>query len=285
MKDCQTESRADHRAMRAVAHLTELNVYPVKSCRGISLTEAVLTPHGIEYDREWMFVDEAGQFVTQRTFPRLALIETELTTEALRLRAPGRDALGIPFAPSPVSERPVQIWQHATTALDEGEAAAAWLADFLGARLRLVRWHPSQRRLSNPDWTGGVEAENRFTDGYPYLVLSEESVADLNLRIGGVPLPMNRFRPNLVIAGVAPYAEDSLRTLRTDRIELRLVKPCIRCRIITTDQTTAEVGVEPLRTLAGYRRDPRFAGPHFGQNAILLAGVGRLRVGSEFVVE
>lgn len=272
--------------MRAVARLTELNVYPVKSCRGISLAEALLTPHGIEHDREWMVVDEAGQFVTQRTFPRLALIETELTAAVLRLRATGRDALEIPFAPLPTGERPVQIWQHATTALDEGEAAAAWLSDFLGARLRLVRWHPLQRRLSNLEWTGGVAAENRFTDGYPYLILGEKSVADLNRRIGGVPLPMNRFRPNLVIAGVAPYAEDSLRTLRVDGIELRIVKPCIRCRIITTDQTTAEVGVEPLHTLAGYRRDPRFAGLLFGQNAILIAGVGRrLRVSSEFAVE
>jgi uncharacterized protein len=272
--------------MSVVARLTGLNVYPVKSCRGISLTEAVLTPHGIEHDREWMVTDEAGQFVTQRTFPRLALIETELTAETLRLRAPGRATLEISFSRLPQAERPVQIWQHSTTALDEGDTAAAWFAEFLGARLRLVRWHPEQRRLSNLEWTAGVEAENRFTDGYPYLVLGEESVADLNGRIGGAPLPMNRFRPNLVIAGVAPYAEDSLRTLRTEGIELRIVKPCIRCRITTTDQATAEVGVEPLRTLAGYRRDPRFTAPMFGQNVILIDGAGRrLRVGTEFTAE
>ena len=145
-RDCQMGLKSDHRPMCAVARLTELNVYPVKSCRGISLTEAVLTPHGIEHDREWMIVDEAGQFVTQRTFPRLALIATELTAQALRLRATGRDALEIPFAPLPTGERPVQIWQHATTALDEGEVAAAWLSGFLGRRLRLGRRDPGRRR-------------------------------------------------------------------------------------------------------------------------------------------
>lgn len=272
--------------MRAVARLKELKVYPVKSCRGIPLTEAVLTPHGIQHDREWMVVDEAGQFVTQRTFPRLALVETELTAESLRLRAPGMSPFEIPLAHRELFDCHAKIWNYPTVALDEGDEASEWLGDFLQAKLMLVRWHPARRRLSNSDWTGDTEAENFFSDGFPYLVIGEESLVDLNGRIGGMPLPMNRFRPNLVVCGGAPYAEDVWRMLRADGIEFRIVKPCTRCRITTTDQATAEVGVEPLRTLAGYRRDPRFTAPLFGQNVILLAGAGRrLRVGTELAAE
>ena len=273
--------------MSVVARLTALHVYPVKSCRGIALTEASLTPHGIEHDREWMVVDEASGFITQRNFPRLALIVTGLDDGLLRLSAPAMPQLEIPRALRPLTSRPVQIWSHATTALDEGDEAAAWFSGFLGAKLRLVRWDPAQRRLSNPDWTGDVEAENHFSDGFPYLVISEGSLADLNRRVGGeAALPMDRFRPNLVIAGVLPYAEDTLRTLRADGVEFRLVKPSERCRIITTDQGTAAVGAEPFRTLATYRRDPRFKTPMFGQNTILIRGAGGcLRVGMELTAE
>ncbi|HTH46511.1 MAG TPA: MOSC N-terminal beta barrel domain-containing protein [Candidatus Limnocylindria bacterium] len=273
--------------MPTSAVLTGLHVYPVKSCGGIALDEARLTPHGIEHDREWMLVDESGQFATQRTYPRLALVETELTAEALRLRAPGMASFEIPLKQRALAEHPAVVWGHATLALDEGDAASEWFGDFLHTRLRLVRWNPSRRRLSNLEWTGGIEAENYFADGYPYLVISEESLADLNRRLGrGSALPMNRFRPNLVIRGVAAYAEDSAHTLRSGAIDFRIVKPCTRCVMTATDQATAEVGVEPLRTLAGYRRDPRFNAPLFGQNAILFAGAGlRLKVGMEVVVD
>ena len=273
--------------MPACAVLTGLHVYPVKSCGGIALSEALLTPHGIEHDREWMLVDEAGQFVTQRTYPRMALIGTELTADTLRLRAPGRTPFEIPLSHRALAEQRAEVWKHSTVALDEGDEAGDWFGGFLNAKVRLVRWNPALRRLSNLEWTGGIEAENYFADGYPYLVISEESLADLNRRIGGgSALPMNRFRPNLVIRGVAPYAEDAARTLRQGEVDFRIVKPCTRCRITTTDQVTAEAGVEPLRTLAGYRRDPRFSAPLFGQNVILAAGAGlRLQVGTELVME
>jgi uncharacterized protein YcbX len=272
--------------MPARAALTGLYVYPVKSCGGIVLTEALLTPHGIEHDREWMLVDEAGQFVTQRTYPHMAQVGTELAVDALRLRAPGLTPFEIPLAHRKLAEHPAEVWSHATVALDEGDAAAEWFGDFLHARVRLVRWNPERRRLSNLEWTGGIEAENYFADGYPYLVISEESLTDLNRRIGeGSSLPMNRFRPNLVIRGVEPYAEDTARTLRSGRVDFRIVKPCTRCRITATDQVMAEVGAEPLRTLAVYRRDPRFTAPLFGQNVILVAGAGlRLKVGTEFAL-
>jgi uncharacterized protein YcbX len=178
----------------------------------------------------------------------------------------------------------VTVWRHATEALDEGDRAAAWLSEFLELRARLVRWDPTRRRLSSKEWTGSREAENYFSDGYPFLVASEESLTDLNQRIGdGSQLPMDRFRPNLVIAGGGVGSEDQGTTLRSEVVEFARVKPCIRCVMTTTDQETTRRGPEPLRTLARYRMDPRFDSPLFGHNLILTRGAGAtLRVGDSF---
>ena len=267
-------------AVRRVS-ITGLFIYPVKSCRGIGLREAMLTPRGLEHDREWMVVDYAGRFVTQRQLPRMALIETELAADALHLRAPGRATLTVPLAVRPLERMRVEVWRHGCEAFDESAAAAKWFSALLGGAHRLVRFDPGHRRLSDRGETGGVEAENRFSDGFPLLVISEESLAELNHRIGApTPLPMDRFRPNIVIAGGHPHLEDRVPRLLGDGIELRLVKPCTRCRITTTDQLTAEVGKEPLRTLATYRHDERLEGVTFGMNAIVTAGAGvRLKVG------
>ena len=271
--------------MIQTVRLTGLVVYPVKSCRGIPLREALVTPHGLAHDREWMVVDEEGTFITQRKTPRMALVETALTADALELRAPGMEPLTVPrFRPlgSPFEPTiPVSVWRHTTEALDEGERAAAWFSECLEQRARLVRWDPTRRRLSSKEWTGSREAENYFSDGYPFLVASEESLADLNQRIGGgSDLPMDRFRPNLVIAGGGVGSEDQGTTLRTESCEFARVKPCIRCVMTTTDQQTARRGPEPLRTLARYRMDPRFDSPLFGHNLILIRGAGAvLRVG------
>ena len=268
-----------------MVRLTGLVVYPVKSARGIALTQSLVTPHGLAHDREWMVVDEAGRFVTQRQTPSMALIETTLTDDALELRAPGMEPLtvsrfrapGSPFEPT----IPVTVWRHTTEALDEGDRAAAWFSKFLELRARLVRWDPTRRRLSSKEWTGSREAENYFSDGYPFLVASEESLTDLNQRIGGSSdLRMNRFRPNLVIAGGGVGSEDQGTTLRSEGVEFARVKPCIRCVMTTTDQETTRRGPEPLRTLARYRMDPRFDSPLFGHNLILIRGAGAtLRVG------
>lgn len=270
--------------MRRVT-LTGLFVHPVKSCRGIALEECALTPRGLEHDREWMIVDADGNFLTQRQHPRLALIEMQLTSKALQLGATGHGQIEVPLALRTMPRRRVRVWRHDCEALNEGEAAAEWLSAFLGQPARLVRFDPAHRRLSNTEWTGGLEAENRFSDGYPLLVLSEESLAELNRRIGE-PLPLDRFRPNLVICGAGPHAEDFARTLKTRGVELRLVKPCVRCRITTTDQRTAEMGKEPLRTLATYRHDERLGGVTFGMNTIVIAGAGKtLRRGMTFQFE
>lgn len=265
-------------------HIAALHVYPIKSCRGIASKEVRLGPRGFDGDREWMLVDADGRFVTQRQLPRLALISTALTETHLVVEAPEHGRWEIPRDSARLTEttptRAVQIWKDTCLAVDEDDPTAQWFSSFLGQPLRLVRFAPDQRRLSNRAWTGELEAENAFSDGYPVLVISEASLADLNQRLGGLPLPMNRFRPNLVLGGVAPYFEDSCGTLRFGDVELRIVKPCERCRITTTDQATAEVGTEPLATLATYRRDPRVSGVVFGQNAVVVCGVGQeLRIG------
>lgn len=271
-------------AVEIRVRLTGLYVYPVKSCRGLAVSEAEVTPRGLALDREWMLVHPDGRFITQRERPRLALVQPSLGGDRLRLEAPGMDQLEIPFRSEPGPRRSVRIWRDTCPAWDQGEAAARWFSRFLGAAVRLVRFPADHWRGSDPAWTGGQAAGNAFSDGFPFLVLSEESVADLNRRIGGEPLPMNRFRPNLVFAGGGAYFEDQARALRTDGFEFRLVKPCVRCRITTTDQQTTEVGVEPLRTLASYRRSETLGGVCFGQNAIAVAGLGqRLRLGMTFL--
>lgn len=258
--------------------LTALNVYPVKSCGGLALEQGRLTTRGLPYDREWMVVRSDGMFVTQRECPALALVRPSLTSESLELRMPGQPELRVELAIDitfPALRR-VVIWEREILAVDQGAEAAGWFSTIVGAPVRLVRFHPKHRRLSDPAWTEGVEVENTFSDGFPLLVTAEESLADLQARVGSEVIPMDRFRPNVVIAGGEPFEEDRIRSLHGDGIELRLVKPCTRCRITTTDQETGEVGIEPLRTLARYRRHEALAGVVFGQNAIIARGVEQL---------
>jgi hypothetical protein len=262
-----------------VITLAELHVYPVKSCRGIALEEARLTEAGLEHDREWMIVTPDGRFTTQRERPRLALVETRLTPGALVLSAAGHGSVAVPFehdgAPLEVT-----VWRDRCRAHDQGEDAARWLSAFAGCELRLVRFDPSHRRPSDPAWTGGLEALARFSDGFALLAIARASLADLNTRLA-TPLPMNRFRPNLVLDGLPPYGEDRLEDLVAGNARLRRAKPCARCVVTTTDQSTGERdGEEPLRTLKSYRWDPALKGITFGQNLIVAGGAGSwLRVG------
>jgi uncharacterized protein YcbX len=264
--------------------VTALNIYPVKSCRGIPLDRARLTDAGFEHDREWMVTRPDGRFLTQRDEPRLALIQPAFEGEWLRLEAPGRDPLRLPLdAAGPELE--VTCWRDRCAAFDAGEEAARWLTAHLGSPARLVRFDARRSRRCNPEWTGDVAATTRFADAYPWLLISQASLDDLNSRLA-VPLPMNRFRPNIVVDGLPPYGEDEVRDFVADRIRLRAVKPCDRCIITTTNQATAErEGDEPLATLRTYRFDPRLRGVLFGQNLVLVEGAGReIRVGQAFEV-
>jgi hypothetical protein len=274
-----------------MAHVAALNVYPVKSCRGVSLDAARLTEAGLEFDREWMVIDANGEFVTQRTFPSMALIGTRIDESGLHLAAPGMSEFTVPLAPDGTTLRTVQIWRDRVDSTDEGDEASRWFSVFLGAQLRLVRFAAQARRASKPVYPGQHQGYARFADAYALLVIANASLADLNARLGRksvAPLPMNRFRPNLVIDGddIGAYDEDRITWLSADRIALRPVKPCVRCRITTTDQMTAEVHDEPLLTLADYRTDPKLGGPTFGQNAIVVEGAGHtLHVGDRLEVE
>lgn len=266
--------------------LTALYVYPVKSLGGVSVERAAVDALGLVGDRRFLVVDEAGRFLTQRTLPRMALIRTALSADSLHLSQEGRGGVTVPLAPDPAAPlRTVSVWKsEGLLAEDAGDAAAAWLSDGLATRCRLVRIGPAfQRPILKPSAAAGDTVS--FADAYPFLILSEASLADLNDRLaerGEEPLPMNRFRPNLVVSGCAPYAEDTWARFRIGDMTFRAGGSCARCVMTTTDQETAERGKEPLRTLATYRRD---AGDptdvNFGQNLIHETKTGVLRVGDE----
>jgi MOSC domain-containing protein len=254
------------------ATIASLHVYPVKSCRGIALDTSPVGERGLAFDREWMIVDRAGRFVTQRDLPHLALIEPSLTGAALELEAPGAPRLTVPLDLGGTA-LPVTVWNDSFAAIDQGDGAAAWLSSVLHLPLRLVRFDRAVRRLCNVTYVGDSGAHTGFADAYPLLILSEASLADLNSRLEE-PLPMNRFRPNVVLSGIDAYDEDHFDEIRLGSLAFKLVKHCTRCQITTTDQSTAAVGAEPLATLARYRMNDALGGVTFGMNAIVASGAG-----------
>lgn len=271
--------------------LAQLFVHPVKSCAGVVQGESLLIETGLEFDRAWMVVDGDGRFVTQRELPRMALIRPALKQLEMVLRAPGMLALHIALD---TVEQPVQVtvWKDTVCAYDMGDLAAQWVTDFLGLRggrrLRLVRFDPEHKRLSNRKWTGDIAAENTFSDGYPILVASTEGLAEVNRRLalsGHAPVTMERFRPNLVLDGLEAHGEDHLDEVAFDTpdgpIRLKLVKPCSRCTIPDVDPLTAETGHAVGDVLAAYRADARLDGAiTFGMNAVIVEGIERaLKVG------
>jgi uncharacterized protein YcbX len=269
------------------ARIARMWVYPVKSCAGIEISEAVLTPSGLDLDRAWMVVDEDGEFVSQRELPRMCLVRPQLRHFDMVLRAPGMLALHVAID---AVEKPVRVrvWDDEVAAYDMGDTAAQWFSDFLGQKLRLVRFDPEHRRLSSPQWTGGIEAANQFSDGYAVLVASEASLAQFNewlVSAGHAVVGMERFRPNLVLEGVEAFDEDRLDVLDIDAgggpARLKLVKPCARCPIPNVDPVSAEVGPEVLATLSAYRANPVLDGAvTFGMNCVIVQGAGAtLRVG------
>jgi hypothetical protein len=230
-----------------------------------------------------MIVTPAGRFLTQREEPRLATVEVALEERALVLSAPGSGSVRVALEPAGGPRVEVTVWDHRCQAFDQGEDAATWLGDLLGRPLRLVRFDPAQPRASSREWTGTVEAWTRFSDGFALLAISRASLDDLNARLPR-PLPVDRFRPNLVLEGLPAYGEDGLHDLVAGPVRLRRVKPCTRCIITTTDQASgARDGEEPIRTLRRYRWDPALHGVTFGQNLIVVSGGGaQLRVGMGF---
>ena len=253
--------------------LSSLHVYPVKSCGGLSPAEWDVDHFGLRHDRRWMVVTLDGDFVTQREQPRLALVRPELTPDSLVLRATGMPDLTVPLIPSARERVRVQVWDDITEGVPVSPEAAQWLSRFLGRVVRLV-WMPNDVIRPDPAYALGHRVS--FADGFGFLLISEASLSELNRRLER-PLPMNRFRPNLVVSGSEPFAEDRWRELRLGTLELTVVKSCARCVTTTTDQETAERGVEPLRTLATFRKQDGKV--MFGQN-LVHRGNGRVAAGS-----
>jgi len=225
-----------------------------------------------------MVVDRHRRFVTQREIPRLALIETQATKGRLTLSAHDAEAVELPNSSDGEASQEVVVWSSHVRGFDAGDRAARWISAFLRADLRIVRFDRARPRMCNPGYAGESGAHTMFSDGYPVLVIGQASLDDLNARLHAKrekPLPMNRFRPNVVVVGLDPYEEDHLDTIESDGVTLRLVKPCVRCKVTTTDQASARVGFEPLPTLSTYRRNDALAGVMFGMNAIVQEGEGR----------
>lgn len=271
--------------------ISGLYVYPIKSCAGIALSEARLLPTGLEYDRNWMVVDPCGRMLTQRSHARLALVKVALGETDLIVTAPGMQALHTPLAVSALHNPTVletSVWRDTMRAFDTGAATADWFSAFLGEPVRLARFDPAVARVADRQWTGELEAVTQFADGFPLLVIGEASLDDLNQRLndkGAPSIPMNRFRPNLVVSGLDAYEEDYVENVtiqvRDAAVQLQLVKPCSRCPIPTIDQATGahdpDWPNEPLDTMGAYRANARLDGAlTFGQNAIIAAGVGTL---------
>jgi len=266
-----------------MAILSGITLYPIKSCAGIALREAVLTDCGLMsehvYDREWMVVDADGRFLTQRDYPRMALIVPTIKATTLEVRAPGmlrlEIELGLPHPQrSPMQE--VQLWDEQVRAYDCDDVTAAWFSNAIGAPCRLVRFHPDVVRTTGTTWTGGIAAPTLFSDGYPLLVASVASLDDVNEKLraaGRAPLPMNRFRPNLVLDGIGAFEEDYADALQFGGTTLKPVKPCPRCPIPSVDQETGVPGPDPLDVMRGYRAKPELDGAIcFGMNAIVIQG-------------
>ena len=268
------------------ARIDALWLYPIKGCRGLRVPGATLAQTGLEVDgigdREWVVVDESGEFLSQRELPKMALIETRLIGESLRLRAPDMLQLDIPFA-SEGEVLTVKVWNDEVAAVTQGEIADAWLTQFLELRCRLMRFDPQASRVSNAKYTGAVTAPYKFADAFALLVCSTASLAGLNARLaarGAAAVAIERFRPNIVLDGIEAFDEDYIDQITTNGAQLQVVKPCVRCTVPNVDPATAEPGFEPGATLATFRNDTRAGGLMFGVNAIVAAGAGtRLATG------
>lgn len=263
------------------AHIASLHLYPVKGARGVDVGSARIGVEGLDVegvgDREWMVVDAAGQFISQRSHHRLALVACAIHERQLVLAIPGQREIRIGLDEAHAEARDVVVWRSAVRGFDEGDDAANALSAFLGDTLRLVRFDSRMPRPCNPEYAGDSGAHTRYADGYPVLVIGAESLRELNARLArkdAAALPMNRFRPNVVVDGLEAFDEDHVDTLAFGEVVLKMVKPCIRCEVPTIDQATAITGIEPLLTLSAYRQHATLPGIHFGMNAIVTEGAG-----------
>jgi uncharacterized protein YcbX len=254
------------------ATVRHLFFYPVKSARAIARDQLRLASTGFEWDRHWMAASRDGVFMSQRTQPRLARVRPEISAEHLTLHAPDQPPLTVPLRPEGTT-KPAEVWKNAITALDQGDDAARWMSEAVGMEARLLRISPVLDRKAAPEYAGTTPAPVSFADGFPLLVANLASLADLNTKMSE-PVPLDRFRPNIVLEGLEPWAEDRIAALEFDNVTIRLVKPCTRCVITATDQQTGNPASNPLPILRKYRFDKQLMGVKFAENAVIAAGIG-----------
>lgn len=260
-------------------HVASLHIYPIKGCRGLSVPSAAIDALGFVGDRRLMLIDPSGRFVSQREEPLLATITPELAGTRLTVRAAQVQPLVLEVDLGGAA-LDVTIWSSQLQAIDQGERAAAWFAGVLGRARRLVWFGPGSSRPIDPAYSPRADAETAFTDGYQALITLEASLADLNGRLVE-PVPMARFRPNVVVHGGAAWSEDQWREVTVGEMTFDAVKPCARCVVTTLDQQSGAVDrrQEPLRTLDSFRTFPGL-GAIFGQN-LVARSTGSLVVGDQ----
>lgn len=259
--------------------LANLYTYPVKSVPGISHSLAEVQDRGLEHDRRWMIVNNEGLAITQRQYPKLALLKQTITEQGLVFEAPNMSLLRVLFGENTGKTMSVKIWADTCDALVVSSFANVWLSDFLGMEVQLVYMPDATQRLVDEAYNINQHITS-FSDAYPFLLISEASLTDLNSRLD-TPVPMNRFRPNLVVSGTEAFAEDTWKKIKVGEIIFHIVKPCARCVFTTVDQDTGVKGVEPLKTLATYRKVGSKV--MFGQN-LLQENKGQLKVGDKVEV-
>jgi uncharacterized protein YcbX len=258
--------------------VTQLWIYPVKSLGGIKLPSAQVLPKGLEFDRRWMLIDEENRFMTQRRHPQMALFKVSMRSESFMVRR-GQDAMMLSMYHE---KTPIEawIWNDRVTVFEVSEMHSLWFSDLLGVRCRLVVFPEDQPRSIDPAYAFNNEQVS-LADGYPILLIGQSSLDDVNRRLE-TAVPMNRFRPNIVVEGGAPFEEDTWKRFRIGSLRMSAVKPCARCVLTTVDQETGVMGTEPLATLSRYRSTNNKV--YFGQN-ILPLGKGQISIGDEIVVE
>ena len=255
--------------------LSALNIYPLRYASGISMKNTEMEQRGLPHDRRWMVVDDSGQFMTQRTVPRMALVQTQLVNQTLTLNAPGMPELCLPLLPKKDVSEEVEIWGDRCEAWVANQQSTRWISEYLGKNCKIVFMPDNSYRQVDPDYSLG-DHQIAFSDAFPLLLISEASLKDLNRRLPET-FSMNRFRPNLVVNNTEPYEEDTWKLIKIGDCELQIVKPCSRCVLTTVDPETGEFsGNEPLLTLASYRKQNGKV--LFGQN-LIAQKLERLEVG------
>ncbi|MBT8439156.1 MAG: MOSC domain-containing protein [Gammaproteobacteria bacterium] len=259
--------------------LTEIWIYPVKSLPGIRLESAAINARGFEYDRNWMLVDDEGQFMSQRRSVRMAMINVAMVNDELQFEYEGKESLRIPLKQNSDETMMVTVWKDTLEASLVSDKADRWFSDVLDMSVQLVCMKDTVTRNLDPGYASEAD-QTGFSDGFPFLLLSQASIDDLNYRINDADhvMEVRRFRPNLLVSGCEPYAEDDWLRVRIGTIDFRVVKPCSRCVITTINPDTTNKSVEPLRTLNTYRKKGRLV--YFGQNLIHDA-VGSVCVGDQ----